>query len=673
MILLLLTINARNKKIIEYLLIMHEYVTILDIENNTGITRRSIYYDLNKINEWLNENHIKKIDLGKEGILLGDQQRMDIENLLNNFSKNSDYIFSPKERLSIIICFLLLANNSLYVDFFAHLCDVSRNTILQDFKSVKTQLTHKHLELSYSMKFGYSVKGDVLTKRSLFFTLFMNIIQLFQDNVIIVENKEKIDVMYAKLNSIAEELEVTYVSGTLYSLAFFLSYVSDETEKVDFSEDDENKIRNSKEYNLINKYFKDLDDNEKIYLSLHLLGSRLQTASVNISNNQSDEDVDILSVGLVKEFCRIACIEAETMKSVVQPLSLHLKSSLWRYKYGIQLGNPMLEEIKNNYNDLFLITKKACEFLEKKLVVSIPDSEIAFITLHFGAYLDYKSHEAKNIKVQIICPNGISTGNMLKREIALLLPNAYIIDVCSSNDYKSFSEYDLIISTVILKGKRNFDNQIVVHPILSDDDKVHILRKCIKFSSNNKSIVNVVRNIAKKYIDPGKLNEFTFEVEKLFSPQNDEVMCKNDLLTLLENNEIMFVEEDYGWEFILQKLGSNAVKKNIISQSYIDSIIIYLKRYGSYMFVNDEVILAHAKVEDGSNKLAIQMAICKKPITFPGNKKAKIIFLLSTIDQSSHIGILKDIISICSDREYIQNLVKSENKTDLLNMIKEKL
>ena len=211
MILLLLTINARNKKIIEYLLIMHEYVTILDIENNTGITRRSIYYDLNKINEWLNENHIKKIDLGKEGILLGDQQRMDIENLLNNFSKNSDYIFSPKERLSIIICFLLLANNSLYVDFFAHLCDVSRNTILQDFKSVKTQLTHKHLELSYSMKFGYSVKGDVLTKRSLFFTLFMNIIQLFQDNVIIVENKEKIDVMYAKLNSIAEELEVTYV------------------------------------------------------------------------------------------------------------------------------------------------------------------------------------------------------------------------------------------------------------------------------------------------------------------------------------------------------------------------------------------------------------------------------------------------------------------------------
>lgn len=670
---MLLTISARNRKIIEYLLVMYEYVTIRDIENNTGITKRSIYYDLNKINEWLDENQIKKIYLCREGILLDSQQRLKIENLLNNISKNSDYIFSQKERISIIICFLLLENNSLYVDYFVHLCDVSRNTILQDFKNVKKFLTYKSLELSYSMKYGYSIKGDILTKRSLFFSLFINIMHLFQDNIIIVENIEKVKNIYSKLNKIAEELQVTYVSGTLYSLAFYLSYITDDTEKISFSENDECKIKSSKEYNIIDKYFKYLDNSEKVYLSLHLLGSRLQTVPLNISNDHSNEDVDSLSSALVKEFCRIACIEPETMKSVVKPLSLHLKSSLYRYKYGIQLGNPMLEEIKNNYNDLFLITKKACEFLEKKLAVSIPDSEVAFITLHFGAYLDYKSHEAKNIRVQIICPNGISTGNMLKREILQLLPNAYKIDVCSPKKCKSFSDYDLVISTVIFKNKKIIDNLIVVHPILNDNDKVHILRKCIKFSGSNKSIVNVVKNIAKKYIASDKLNEFTLEVEKFFSPQNDELIYKDNLLSLLKNNDIMLVREDYDWEQILHKMGGNAIKNGIITQNYIESTIKYIKYYGSYMFINDDVILAHAKVEDGSNRLAIQTAICKKSVAFPCNKNAKIIFLLSTIDQTSHIGILKDIICICSDKEYVQELTKVNNKVELLNMIKYKI
>ena len=47
----------------------------------------------------------------------------------------------------------------------------------------------------------------------------------------------------------------------------------------------------------------------------------------------------------------------------------------------------MLDNIKNEYGDLFELTARTCKYLEKEIGFPIPEGEIAYITLHFGAFI----------------------------------------------------------------------------------------------------------------------------------------------------------------------------------------------------------------------------------------------------------------------------------------------
>ena len=104
-------------------------------------------------------------------------------------------------------------------------------------------------------------------------------------------------------------------------------------------------------------------------------------------NEGTGHEIHKLSKILVKVFSRIACVSFEREAELVQAITAHLKTSLYRYRYGIQLGNPMLDDIKNEYGDLFEITSRACKYLEKEIEVPIPEGEIAYLTLHFGAFI----------------------------------------------------------------------------------------------------------------------------------------------------------------------------------------------------------------------------------------------------------------------------------------------
>ena len=66
------------------------------------------------------------------------------------------------------------------------------------------------------------------------------------------------------------------------------------------------------------------------------------------------------------------------------------------------------------------------------LGLPVTDSEVAYLTLHFGAFL--KSAEKKNLQLRIliVCVNGVSTGNMLKHEIEKLLPEAKIVGLVAA-------------------------------------------------------------------------------------------------------------------------------------------------------------------------------------------------------------------------------------------------
>ena len=117
------------------------------------------------------------------------------------------------------------------------------------------------------------------------------------------------------------------------------------------------KLSRETEYYLIEKYFSQLNENEKIYLCIHLLGGRIATVSEDIFENTNNEMVYEITKALVTEFEKTACVIFDNKEDLERELFVHINSSLYRYQYGIQSLDMLNRDIIREYPDLFEITK----------------------------------------------------------------------------------------------------------------------------------------------------------------------------------------------------------------------------------------------------------------------------------------------------------------------------
>ena len=379
----------------------------------------------------------------------------------------------------------------------------------------------------------------------------------------------------------------------------------------------------------------------------------------------------IISSSLVNEFEQISGIKYDHREELIQALKAHLSTSMYRYRYGIQLGNPMLENIKTEYTELFKLTKSAFQRIRKLVQFNISDSEIAYLTLHFGAFMTPKNSQQKPYRILVICPNGIGTGNMIKNEIRTLVPQATEIQNIPLSQYESNHDFDLVISTVVLAEEKNL---LVVHPILTDQDRVAILRKCMYSEPTTRLQIEDLLSIAKKYIPSSEMNAYENELRNYYSRTQIQKVPKKDygfrLLHYLDPSHIQIFENKLDWEQALILSCQPLLKEGSITQDYIDAILYDQKERQLYMFLCDGLVLAHSNPQNGVNQIDVALSTFKEPITFMNGRKAQIIIAICATDQTKHIKILNDIIEIFSKKKSLDAIVSMNQKDEIYNYIK---
>ena len=467
-------LGERCNKILRFLLRTTDYVSMRELAEKTSVSRRSVYYDICNINDWLDSHNLPplKIVRGK-GIFIPPAEKISIDALADKRDDRNEYIFSPGERAKIIACYVIQSKSPVYVEQLMEACQVSRNTIFGDIQILIRQLHEYNVKLSYAPKVGYKITGDVIHVRALYFLFFDSLRILLEHGQLSFFNHEEINAYFRRLCAVKAELKVDYVEGNLYSLAALLPIMKNSTDALNFVGLKREKIFASREFRQVQKFFPELREDEQIYLSLHLLGSRLSVSTDKIFEDKSDQSIYGIVKTLVSEFEKIACVYFSERDELERALFIHIRSSLYRFKYGIQLGNPMREDIVREYPNLFNITKSVTKYLERMLGLPVTDSEVAYLTLHFGAFLKIADKKNPQLRILIVCVNGVSTGNMLKHEIEKLLPEAKIVGLVAAVDaFNAQEDCDLIISTAPIKS---IVPAIVVHPILTDDDRKFIL------------------------------------------------------------------------------------------------------------------------------------------------------------------------------------------------------
>jgi len=120
----------------------------------------------------------------------------------------------------------------------------------------------------------------------------------------------------------------------------------------------------------------------------------------------------------------------------------------------------------------------------------IPEEEVGFVAMHFGAALDRGQGEFPQ-KVLVICSAGIGSARMLASRLEKAFPQIRLIQNSSLFDLEDFDPdgFDLVVSTIPLPIPSG--SYVQVHPLLSEDEvesiRDHLREKMIRDPLRDKS------------------------------------------------------------------------------------------------------------------------------------------------------------------------------------------
>lgn len=647
--------------------------SIQSIQDQLDISRRTVYYIVNKINDIFYELRMEPINNKRgHGYYLTADQKKVVDSILH--SDRTLQNLSPDERVHYLICWMMYPKTNIHIENIMELFDISRNSVFNDLKDLKSEIEKYDVSLYFDIKNGYMINGQVFSKRALLLYYLKILLKKIHYKSIEFLDVSEVETFYSRLQQISLKMHNEYDDYNLLAIACLLNIVHYVDEKFDFSILELRDLEKTEELHMIDKYFQDLNVHERLYLTIHLLGSKAGSV-IRLDDSQRDIQLFELALHLVDLFERQTSCDISEKNELVNSLYMHFKLSMYYYQLSIQISNTLLEDVKENYGNLYQMIKNLCESMDDEFPFILTDSEISYITMHFGGHL--KQVQGKFyalIRVLMVCPSGISTSTLLKREVEDLYANVTVIAATAAENIAQYKEnIDFIVSTIDLDTDIPW---IKVNAILTKDDKSKIASMMslnMQTYKLNKDNFSGLFSIIQKYVDPIQMKNLKRDVYDYFREGNlivDVVEEKQlRLKDIMYRDHLIRIDKDIMWDEAIRLASVPLLKTNIITENYINEMIGLVRDYGPYIVIKNRIAIAHAKTEAGANALGTALLINKKNIQFEDDLNIHYLFVISSSNPKEHLQILKDISMLASD-DIDLNALLDKNVDEIMELIK---
>ncbi|MFC0277871.1 BglG family transcription antiterminator [Enterococcus devriesei] len=671
----------RTLKILRILITSDYPVTLEKFEEEFHTSSRTIRNELREINHFLLEKDFPEIkNLRKKGyqLLLTPEQKKALMN--QNELVDEEYFLDRENRIFDLILSFSLGKKATFLYQKEEAYQISKSTLDEDMRRVRNILSDYGLEVLSVPKQGIVLQGAERSIRTMIYDVINNSVGMVNPegenepslNLAILnfylplKLLKKLDQLYVQSMT---SMEGIYRNQLLIFTAVWLSrylrediIASSAWEAADTPQSD---IRDF--VTAICEHFQITPPEVEIKYIVFMLNT---FNSRDMNNSIEWVQAQLLSIQLMQ------FIETETKipfsrkeESLQEGLYKHIVGLLNRVKSNIQIVNPLKETVKKNYGDIYVAIKRFAPTIEALIGNELSEDEIAFLTIHFSTSVSAINQDLHYVyKAVVICNHGIATGKLLSENLKELF-NIEVLAVLSSKELQVIEklDVDLVFSTVAIDYQEK--PVIELEPIIKEESKRRIesfltknqdLKRLINNSSDSTQMFYSLIEIIEK--SEGKVNGTIYkELEALFD-KNHLTMNKKEIQPMLEDvltsNNILLNEEVETWEESIVRVSEPLLKNQVIEPSYVSAMIDSVKEFGPYIVIGKHLALAHARPEDGVNKLGISVATTKKPIAFGNeeNDPVKIIFCLAAVDSYSHLNIMKSLIELINDADKIERL-----------------
>lgn len=643
-------------------------LTIEGLSKQIDVSSRTTLREISAINNCLRQYKLRISDSGGSLNISGDKNGMDkVRELLGGIPYL--WLLTPEQRVVFITAQLLLSSEPVKSAYFSYQFNVVEGTISLYLDKVEKWLKVRNLNIVRKRGHGLEVRGSDWNKRNAFVELLYSYKSMNALLSFLYKNESDYSVFAFFKVSFGEELinltkellkkigesNLLEDSDEAYFAAFMHILLSikrtrsgSSIELPDYLVSD---IMSSREFSFI----KDIDDifrkngvalpvNELAYLAIHLNGGKYI-----YKDNREFEDIGVdledLAREVVYEVSKKLNIRISFDRQLMVGLVQHFNPAFYRLTMGLQVRNPIINEIREYYLDLFEAVDYACRLVFSKYNLTIPSSEVGYITMHIGAAIERQNLSDRKLNVLIICSNGIGTSNILCSKLKRSFPEFGNIDVCAVKDMneKIGNGYDIILSTIEI-DKKSSEEIITVSPFLPNGD-------IEKISSIVKS--NASRPIADKVMPP----QGYFENEEM---TGDFKIADN----MLKDFQLKNVDSK-DFNSAVGEIVSDIYESNMIDdKEKIEYLINKREEQGNVVIPGSHVAMIHIRAEEIENPFVgayrLKDPIKMKGIGFSLEDVDTFLVMFARKDESNYILELLGKISM--------SLVEGRGFTEVLRL-----
>lgn len=413
----------------------------------------------------------------------------DVATLANHLEKKAnDRPQSKEERCHCILAKLLLGLASITIQQLSNTLYVSRSTVENDLKKVKQKLAQFGLQLAITHT-GLSLIGSEHQKRQATVELISQYwgkrteakelngqlvrhVQL-PDNLNQLFEPALIKNILTALTELIEKSTLSFTDYEFQSLAIHLMMPaptggSNGAQPVVTPFIAETQLL----VQILERRFElTIPDFEQEYLNRHLVTVQSKDTSVQTIQTELRQSVGLPQL-LRQQLAQLAVDE-----ELIQGLAVHLSSALRRLAMGLSINNPYTDEIRQNFPQAFDQAVLLKPVLENQYQIQMNEDELAFISLHFEAFFERHSEDAR-LSVVVVCSSGIGTSQLLGQRLAKTFAQELRITriIALGELLATPIKESLVISTIAIKGLSV--PVIEVSPLLNRHD-IGIIRQMI--------------------------------------------------------------------------------------------------------------------------------------------------------------------------------------------------
>lgn len=503
-------IAPRMKQILTVLLREKEAISVKYLAEQIGVSKRTVQRELEYMNSTLKAYEIQFQSKTGVGIWL-EGSEAEKGRLLQELQQGDSYdVSNREERRKRLILEILKEKGLKKLFYYSSQFGVSEATVSADLESVEGWLNRYGLQVIRKPGSGIAVNGNEEDyRRAIRAFINENIDTKVLREAYEVESeaadacealqKSEIgqilndDILKRVVDCLAGMNNIRVMTLTESSYAGLVIHISIAVNRILKNETIEpghgwmEQIQKDEDYHLAEEIVCELEEEFEIeipeveisYICLHIKGAKHERIQWNgkmvfaIENKELQQMVN----DMIDRFDPEQAYLLKQDEEFIQGLLAHLQPTLIRLVHGMQIQNPVLDDIKKNYLDIYEKCLRVSEVLEEKTGKKVPEEETGFLTVHFGAAvvrLEGRNETIRKVHVGVVCSSGIGISRLMSSKLEKAFRDRMELTAYGKKDITPFviGKTDFFVSSIEMES---MEVPIVfVNPLLNEEDMEQI-------------------------------------------------------------------------------------------------------------------------------------------------------------------------------------------------------